>query len=149
MALFVWDNKLKTNISICDEQHQKLTAILNELHEAMKNKKDKSLIEKTLNELVEYTLFHFKAEEQLLEQYEFPDLNNHRAEHAYFIREAYDLKKRFNNGETALTIDVFTSLKDRVKDHITGVIKTIQYFCTIKGYFNWVLFINLEKPNNC
>jgi hemerythrin-like metal-binding protein len=133
MALFVWDSKLKTNISVCDEQHQKLIALLNELHEAMISKKDKNLIGNTLDELIEYAVYHFQTEEKLLEQYEFPYLNSHKAEHANFSKEVFDIKKRFDSGETIMTTEVLSFVKNWVNDHIIGTDKNYTTFLRNKG----------------
>ena len=133
MALFVWDNRLKTNITICDEQHQKLIAILNELHDAMKAKKDMDLIGKTLTELIDYTVYHFQTEERLLEDHQFPYLNSHKAEHANLTKEVYDLKKRFNSGEHVMTTEVLSFLKNWVNDHIIGMDKNYTTFLRNKG----------------
>jgi len=133
MALFNWDNKLKTNITICDQQHEKLISLLNELHDSMKSGKDKDVIGNTLNELIAYTFYHFQTEETLLEQNEFPYLNNHKAEHAYLTNQVKDLKARYERGEIILTIEVLTFLKDWVVDHIIGVDKNYSAFLRNKG----------------
>ncbi len=133
MALFTWDSRLKTNITVCDEQHQKLISILNDLHEAMRIKKDKELIGKTLTELIDYTIYHFQTEEKLLEEHQFPYLNNHRAEHLNLTNEVKDLKKRYDSGETVLTTEVLSFLKNWVNDHIIGMDKNYTTFLHNKG----------------
>lgn len=133
MALFVWENRFKTNISIIDEQHQRLVALLNDLHETMRQKQDIALIGRTINELVLYTIYHFQTEEELLAQYEYPYLNAHKAEHANLTKEVYDLQNRFNKGNLILTAELLGFLKDWVNDHILGMDKNYCAFLQSKG----------------
>ena len=46
-----------------DEQHQKLFALLNALHDAMRQGKGQALVQGTLRELTNYTVTHFRTEE--------------------------------------------------------------------------------------
>ncbi len=133
MALFSWDNRLKTNIAVCDEQHQKLISIINELHDAMVIRKDKGLIGKTIDELVVYSLYHFKTEENLLEEHGFPHLNSHRAEHLEWTKEVYGLKERYDRGEDIRSFEIISFLKDWVYDHILISDKKYSQFLRNKG----------------
>lgn len=133
MALFPWDNRLKTNISVCDEQHQNLINLINGLHDAMISRKDKELIGKTIDELVVYSLYHFKTEENLLEEHQFPHLNSHKAEHAVWVKEVNGLKDRFEKGEEIRTIEILGFLKDWVYDHILVSDKKYSLFLRNKG----------------
>ncbi len=133
MALFTFDSRLKTNITLCDQQHEKLISILNELHDEMKSGKDREIQGKTLTELLNYTVYHFETEEALLEQNEYPYLIRHKAEHAYLTNQVRDLKARYDNGENILTIEILTFLKDWVNDHIIGMDKNYSTFLRNKG----------------
>jgi hemerythrin len=133
MAIFVWDNRFVTNIEVIDQQHQKLIGLLNDLHEAMKQKRDAALIGQTINELVVYTVYHFRTEEELLAKYEYPGLNNHKAEHAYFTKEIYSLQERYSKGSTVFTTEILSFLKDWVNDHILGIDKSYAAFLRNKG----------------
>ena len=133
MPLFLWDNKLKTNITSCDEQHQRLIGLINELFDVMQQKQDKSIIGKTLDELVVYTMYHFQLEEELMAQHGFPGLNRHKAEHANLTKEVYAYKTRYNNGEQLAPVELVSFLKDWVIDHIIGMDKNYSAFLRSKG----------------
>ncbi len=133
MALFNWDSRLKTNISICDEQHQRLIELINNLHETSRSKADKEVLDKTLNELINYTIYPFQTEEELLDKYNFPYAARHKIEHAQFTNKIFDLRTRFEKGDTGITMETLTFLKDWVNDHIIGTDKNYSAFLRSKG----------------
>ena len=65
MALMVWDNSFSVNVKEIDAQHQKLIALINDLHDAMKTGKAKDVLGKILSDLTDYTVYHFGNEERL------------------------------------------------------------------------------------
>lgn len=133
MALFPWDNRLKTNVPICDEQHQKLISIINELHDALIMKKDKGIIGRTIDDLVVYSLYHFETEEKILAENEFPHLNSHKAEHLTWIKEVNSIKERYDRGDEVRSIELLGFLKDWVYDHILVSDKKYSLFLRNKG----------------
>ena len=62
MALVTWDQTYSVSVRRLDEQHQKLFALLNALHEAMRQGKGQAVVQDTLRELATYTVTHFRAE---------------------------------------------------------------------------------------
>jgi hemerythrin-like metal-binding protein len=118
MVFFEWDNKLCTNIPIIDEQHKKLISFVNELHEAMRNKKGKEVVGKILNELKEYTIYHFGTEEKAFDKYNYPKKAEHKKYHADLIRQVKELQDNYEKGKIAISIDVFNFLTNWVKNHI-------------------------------
>lgn len=135
MAFIEWTEKNKTNVAICDEQHKKLFTIINKLHEAMKNGKGKEIIGSVLSELIDYTVYHFKTEEELMEKYGFPGRFSHKREHEDLAKKALDLNDRFKKGEPVLTIEVMNFLKGWLTNHTTGSDKKYGEFLNAKGVF--------------
>lgn len=133
MALIMWDEKLKTNVKECDEQHKKLIALVNELHDGMKAGKGKDVIGKVLNELLNYTNYHFKTEEAYMQKYNFPEFLKHKREHEDLTRQAKELKERFDRGEVAITVNVMNFLKEWLQSHILGTDKKYGPFLNDKG----------------
>lgn len=133
MALIMWDEKLKTNVKECDEQHKKLIALVNELHDGMKAGKGKDVIGKVLNELLNYTNYHFKTEEAYMQKYNFPEFLKHKREHEDLTRQAKELKERFDRGEVAITVNVMNFLKEWLQSHILSTDKKYGPFLNDKG----------------
>ena len=81
MGLIKWNSFYSVHIDELDEQHKELIHLINEMYDAMKNGKGTDALGSILSELVEYTKYHFDAEEKLFLQYGYPE----REAHAKFI----------------------------------------------------------------
>ena len=83
---FVWSDKLATGIEEIDTQHKRLVALINEVGGLCIAEADSSQIKPVLNELISYTQYHFKNEEQLMKRYEVNSafqLNHIKAHEAF------------------------------------------------------------------
>jgi hemerythrin-like metal-binding protein len=118
MAYFEWNDQLTTGIAIIDEQHRKLVGLVNELHEAMRNRKAKDVVDHVLKELGDYTVYHFSVEEKAFEKFGYPQRAEHKKNHAELIGQLGVLTQKQARGELAISIDVLDFLTKWVKDHI-------------------------------
>lgn len=118
MAIFEWDEKLSTGIPLIDEQHKKLVSFVNELHDAMRQRKAKEVLGKILGELKQYTVYHFSTEERAFEKFGYERAGEHAAAHAALIRKLDELVGKYERGEIAISIDILDFLIDWVRTHI-------------------------------
>jgi hemerythrin-like metal-binding protein len=118
MLYFEWDDSLKTGIVEIDDQHKRLIDIVNELSDAMRNKKGKEALEHVLNELSEYTNYHFSFEERAFEKYGYPQADTHVRSHKELIHQLQELMDKFKKNELGISIDVLDFLTNWVKNHI-------------------------------
>ena len=118
MAFLYWSEELSANIVEVDMQHQKLVAVLNDLHSAMMECKGDEVLGKIINELAEYTVYHFATEEGLFDKFDYPGAAIHKAQHADFIERVSDFRDRFASGEAALSIVMLDFLAGWVREHI-------------------------------
>jgi hemerythrin-like metal-binding protein len=118
LAYFDWDSKLTTGIQVIDDQHKKLINLVNELHEAMRNRKAKEIVEHILKELGEYTIYHFSVEEKAFEKYGYAQRNEHRKNHEDLVKQLNDLVQKHKKGELAISIEILDFLTNWVKTHI-------------------------------
>jgi methyl-accepting chemotaxis protein/hemerythrin len=115
-----WDASFATGISRYDEQHKKLFDMVNELADAMQQKRSKEAIGRVLNGLAEYTVNHFADEERSFAQAHYPEEHEHKALHKKLVDQVVELIGKFNAGETLLTQDVINFLQDWLINHIKG-----------------------------
>ena len=57
--MFEWNNRYSVQIGSIDAQHQTLFRLAEELHTAMSAGQGKSVLSRTLDRLVQYTMVHF------------------------------------------------------------------------------------------
>lgn len=116
---FVWEERLNTTIREVDNDHKKLVDIINRLHLAMKNVEGKAAMSVILKELVEYTVFHFKREEDYFDKSNYPQSSAHKKEHKKIVLKVGDFVERFESGNFAVVIDLMGFLKSWLQEHIT------------------------------
>lgn len=120
MALMDWKDSYSVGVEHLDEQHMGLVNQINILHDAMKVGKAKATLTPILDKLIEYTATHFKSEEKLFEQYNFPDIEKHKVEHSSFVEEVLAFKRDFDKGRIMVTFEVMDFLKNWLIKHILG-----------------------------
>jgi len=123
MALMKWSDTLSVQVHEIDEQHQKLIALINQLHEAMLQKQTKQVISQTIDELAAYTVYHFQYEEKYMQQFKYPGLITHKHEHESFVNKVDSFQKDYGAGKLGLSMEVMAFLQDWVTNHIKGTDK--------------------------
>jgi len=135
MPLMEWTENLYVEIPRIDQQHKRLVEMLNELHDAVQQKRAKDVIGGTLTDLLAYTETHFALEEEYFDKYGYFDAENHKASHQALTEEVRELLVRYKStdGET-LGVEVLEFLKDWLYRHILGADKKYAPFFKIKGF---------------
>ncbi len=129
MTLIKWDDSFSVKVAEIDKQHQKLISMINELNDAMKQGKGNDVLGKIINELINYTVFHFSTEEKYFDQFGYPGKASHKNEHAAFVKKVSEFKDKFEKAEVGLSIEVMNFLKDWLKNHIKVIdMKYSQFF---------------------
>jgi hemerythrin len=118
MPLITWDQSYSVSVKRCDEQHQKLFALMNELHDAMRVGAGGSVVQKVVRELNDYTISHFAAEELLLERSGYPGLAEHREEHKKFVAQVNKFRDDLEQGGGTSSVAVLEFLRDWLARHI-------------------------------
>lgn len=133
MPIIQWSDNLSVGIAEIDRQHQRLVAMINELHDAMRQGKGKDALAKIINGLITYTVTHFQAEEKYFDQYGYPDAAAHKAEHAAFKQKVGEFKAGFESGKIGLSMQVNEFLSKWLQNHINNVDKKYGPFLNAKG----------------
>ncbi|NJM16690.1 MAG: hemerythrin family protein [Bacteroidales bacterium] len=98
MELISWNKDFETGIKEIDEQHRELVRYLNELWDAMRVGKGKSILAKIIDGLTTYTIKHFASEEKYMMIYAYANYEDHKKQHTQLVRDVKSvLKDDFNN----------------------------------------------------
>jgi len=133
MALIEWDETFSVKVAGIDKQHQKLVSMTNELHDAMKQGKGKSIMSNIIIELINYTKTHFQTEEKYFEEFGYPEKDSHKKEHSDFVNKVKEFKNDFDNGKLGLSIEIMSFLSNWLRNHIKGTDKKYSKFFNEKG----------------
>jgi len=120
MALITWDARLETGHPTIDEQHKALIDAYNALHNAMKQGKGKDELHKVLHFLADYTVSHFRMEEDLMNVHAYAGTQRHKELHADLVAKVLELIRKLEAGQAMLTLQVMDFLEGWLVEHIQG-----------------------------
>jgi hemerythrin len=89
-----WDESLELGLEEIDSQHKSIFAQFGRLSEATEAGNPHELTGQLAAFLLEYAQTHFATEEGIMAAYDYPEIEQQRQEHAEFMENAEDLKKR-------------------------------------------------------
>lgn len=133
MSLILWNNSFSVNIMKIDLQHQRLVDMINKLHDSMKKRESNNVLAGILNDMVAYTLVHFKSEEDLFIKFNYPAGRIHKMEHDLFIKKVEEFVGEFKSGNKILSIEVLNFLTEWLSQHIKIQDKAYTNFLNDKG----------------
>lgn len=133
MGFFEWNDGMSVKVVEIDRQHQKLIQIIDKLYLAMKTGRGREVVGVVLNELEDYTKYHFSFEEKYFDLYEYPQSDSHKKEHRDFLEKVLNYKQELEQGNITLSIKIMSFLKDWLGNHIQGTDKKYSAFFNLKG----------------
>lgn len=80
-----WKDEYSVGVPVIDDDHKKLLSLINNLQASIHYHTGDEFEKKALDEVVEYTSYHFSREEELMEKSGYPDLEAHKKEHQAMI----------------------------------------------------------------
>jgi hemerythrin-like metal-binding protein len=119
MALVRWSTRFEVGVPFIDADHKVLVDLLNRMHDASRADGDLTDIGGILSALVDYTRYHFAREERAQAAAQYPDIAEHRLQHARLTGEAKRLFADFRADPSSVEVgDIVDFLSDWLMDHI-------------------------------
>lgn len=123
MTYVTWTEKLATGVEALDTDHKALFDMVDQFHEAYMGGKGAAALEQMFAALMDYTDYHFRREEGLMEQAGYPGLDAHRRLHQSLKAQVHDLHDRYLRGElqgeeTDLCLEMMAFLNNWLHFHI-------------------------------
>ena len=134
---FVWKPEYSVGVKKIDDQHKRLIEIVNDFYTAFTENRNGEKIKEVLNLLIDYTHYHFTAEEQLMVEAKYPDLQEHKKLHNDFVKVVKSFIDDLNNGKSSVTYKLMNFLRNWITEHIKEEDK--------KYAKNMVLYIEQKK----
>ncbi|MCI8584374.1 MAG: hemerythrin family protein [Lachnospiraceae bacterium] len=128
-----FDESLVTGNEMIDGQHKELIGKINKLVDCCEQSSGKLEAIKMLDYLSDYTEFHFGAEEKLQEEISYPGLEEHKKQHAAFVKAVSELHEMLEEEEgptDAFVEAVNKNVIDWLYKHIKG------FDCSVASYVN-------------
>lgn len=118
MAILEWDGSLAIGHDMIDEQHKVLVGLINDLHTSQATGREQQIIRRTLRELYNYAIYHFKEEEMLMAALPSALRHPHKLEHDTFIHDLNEITAKANEGDAHVGAETFNWLVGWLLDHI-------------------------------
>lgn len=141
-----WDNAFAIGHEKIDAEHKKLFDIANEIYKCT-NQDD---LRKIVKELIKYTKFHFRNEENFMKSINFKNLAYHKVLHAKLVASLNSVVSEINNNTFDETIAKLSELVNKnILQHILIEDKKVHHsFKTrdeLKAIFKWRLDYKLNN----
>ncbi len=118
VTIIQWTEDMSVGVEELDNDHRVLIDLMNQLASA-DARRDRINLEAVLDELVDYTVFHFEKEEQYLEKAGFPTLEGHRGLHAALTTQVFAIRRKVvASTRTELGDEVLAFLGNWLQEHI-------------------------------
>ncbi len=118
MDFIEWNDNFSVNVEEIDIQHREMLRIINRLLETLSDEKSSEIVEDTLSKLTDYTMTHFKTEEDYFDQFNYSRSSTHKEEHRGFAEQILEFKKIFKEGRESLHLEVTNFLMNWLLNHL-------------------------------
>lgn len=135
MGLINCNSLLSVGVKQFDAEHCQLVGITNQLHDAIKAGSGAQAVQATLQQLSEFAVRHFHAEEELLEEHGFPHLAEHQKAHQAILDNLLKFNTDCQDTIQPLQHNLMQFLLDWLISHTKTVDKQYGPFLNSKGIF--------------
>jgi hemerythrin-like metal-binding protein len=128
-----WQDSYSVGIESIDNDHKKLIHLINNLQTAIDYKTDKLFEKQTLDEVIDYTRYHFKREEELMENHGYAEIVPHKAQHEKMIEQVGAFTQAYEKDDSGAIESLLDYLKSWLIKHINGTDQEYSEFLISKG----------------
>lgn len=130
-VFITWDSSFDTGVAAFDKQHLRLVDIINNIYRAIKENRAQNELESILNELVDYTVYHFDSEENAFKKFNYKDYDRHKSIHEALKGQVVKFMNDYKSGKSSIGFNLLEFLKSWLLNHIK--IEDKKYAQLLKG----------------
>jgi hemerythrin len=113
-----WNSTFSIGVEKIDGQHQRLFQLAIQFEKELAGRQAAETVGEALKFLVDYASYHFKDEESLMAQINYPDLEEHRARHKELINKVRAILLDIRAGRSFTVADLISFLYQWIVEHI-------------------------------
>ncbi|MCF7808090.1 MAG: bacteriohemerythrin [Candidatus Marinimicrobia bacterium] len=118
MDKIIWNKQFNVGIKKFDDDHKLLIDMVNDLLVANEESQDQATIVDKINNLIDHTKDHFRAEEQVMKKHNFPGLDDHYREHLKLLGELETFKRELDAKSSVNVEELSSFLTGWLLNHI-------------------------------
>jgi hemerythrin len=119
-----WSKRLALGIHEIDREHEEIHRLIVLLQDALRTGSrdvvQRQIVQTVLSEVLQFAQRHFAYEERLMKKVSYPEYDEHKNEHKYFLQQIRGLKGRLQTGESSITSETMNALSNWVHHHVLG-----------------------------
>ena len=118
--MIIWDESMSTGVTIIDDQHKMLFNKFNELSSVITEATAREAAGSLLDFLQFYAAWHFKREENCMDEYKCPIAAENKQAHGYFLEkfDQFYTQWQKENMTPKLVNDTYTELENWLLQHV-------------------------------
>lgn len=116
--LFLWRKSYEIGVAEIDMQHRRLVGMINELSDAMMERRGQRAVKHVLAELKDFIVEHFETEESVMEKSGYPDLPQHRIKHVELTRQVLEFREKARGDQQLEASELLDFLCDWLRNHM-------------------------------
>lgn len=128
MEQIEWNSSFSVGVKLLDIQHKRIIGIINRMITETDITVRSEIVSDLLTKLTFYALDHFKEEEQLLQQYNYPDFDRHREEHKAYRLKIASLCEDTVDRKDSVPEELFVYVRAWWVTHIMVTDMKLKYF---------------------
>jgi hemerythrin len=118
MKIIDWKKKFNLGIETIDDHHRQIITLLNCAYDNLKESPDTAETAQAIDELINYTDYHFNVEEHWMKETGYPGYIEHLEQHMSFATRAAVIRQDLTRGLKNLPFEVLTFLGNWLVYHI-------------------------------
>lgn len=136
----VWGPHLETGIDIIDTQHKILVEMCNQANRNLRERVEKEYLQKIVLDLMNYALYHFDQEEELMldsgyRKYSPEIASRHLDEHRYFSETVANMRRELAADKPVSSKKLIGFLNEWLVNHIMNTDKELsQFLLSVNGH---------------
>ena len=120
MPLIGWQSTFILGIEEFDTHHKHLVSLLNTAYDNYISGASREALGLILDELVDYTVYHFDCEELWMDKLSYSGYLDHKNEHSTFTTKILDFRNDYHAGNIDMSSELLAFLLKWLSDHILG-----------------------------
>lgn len=133
--VFVWRDTFSINVAQMDGHHKRLIEIANAIVEHLHGDVGRGALPNALDALVDYTHYHFAAEEKLMAIYGYPIAEGHCRKHVDLMLQVAEFRERVLGGDVPDRASFLHFFKSWLVRHILDEDRKYGAFLNAKGVY--------------
>ncbi len=131
----VWRDSFSIHVAKMDGHHKRLIDIANTIMEHLHNGSEREAISNAFDALVDYTRYHFAAEEKLMVLYSYSGADGHSKRHSELIRQVIEYKERVLGGDLSAKAGFPNFMEHWLVRHVLDEDRKYGAFLNDKGVY--------------